>query len=797
MTWLCHSCMEPGVILERFRRYDHGWHRGVVRKREPFKLDPAAEAARKAGKPLPLNEDKSEAIVEVLYDDGSDERLNLLTEKFRVVEHTDLNEQLTAQSYHDDPHVYVNLIDVITPVPKTHRDIMQKLPTHYKELWLASEAKEFDTVVRKGTIKLVDLKHVPRDAIITPSKWVYKLKSDGTLKSRWCLLGNLMPKDEDINSCPTPRLSSVRMLLSVAAREDLEFHVWDIESAFLEAQPKGATYIRFPPGRDQKGKVGLLCRNLYGSLWGPLLFSNVLYNWLTSRGFTTNPHDPCIYVRREQGKHPTRVCAHVDDLGVCAPLGQVQNLKKQITQPGGFVIVDSGPLGKKPDLDINGKPVPGTGAERYLGIEVERDEEGFHLYNRHLIDTLVHRAEPYMKNTKSVDVPIEEKRLLNARKVTDPKERKACIHKGHRLEDLPYRSFLGASGYIMLATKPGLAYSYKEHARFGTNYGPEHWDSLLEMISWIKRTRNEELLISRHGDGRLTAYCDADWNGNSDHVSTTGWIIFCGSSPIQWCSQSQKSTAKSVCESEYLSLSHLSQELVYLQMLANSLYGHRESSPIYTNQGTDGEDRALKVWRKYEEMCDADGTPIHPATAYSDSANAIANARTAFGWLNEKLRHVKTAFHFVKQYVLPNDLGARLELRPCAPAPRNDYPNAKSSTEGAFSLEHVRGDDNPSDLMTKAYSSSKLGIGQRAKLFAKHNNFCRGLREMGQDVTFHNTRHKAKMRKATDRTSTPAPTSNKGRQKSETGAPHETSQHRHAAAAANVRVYSSDECDEA
>ena len=132
-----------------------------------------------------------------------------------------------------------------------------------------------------------------------------------------------MPQDEMDVTCPTPRLSTVRMMMAYAIKKNLDFDIYDINSAFLEASSHGTTYIRLPPGRDKPGKAALLCRNLYGSIFAPRLFSNLLYNWMTVNGFVANAHDPCLFTRWDKDG-PVHVIAHVDDVGCIAKTHQVR-----------------------------------------------------------------------------------------------------------------------------------------------------------------------------------------------------------------------------------------------------------------------------------------------------------------------------------------------------------------------------------------------------------------------------------------------------------------------------------------
>ena len=193
----------------------------------------------------------------------------------------------------------------------------------------------------------------------------------------------------------------------------------------------------------------------------------------------------------------------------------------------------------------------GVGAVRYLGIECQRTKREFILKNSTLIQNLIHmqKAKSYMHNTHKQHVPMTDCRLSDVDAVKEPKHRK---EKG--LDQKPFRSFLGACGYICMSTKPQCSYAFKELARFNTNFGLPHWEALLNLISYIQTTQDEGLIIPAAGGEDITAYSDADWNGSDKHLSTTGWIIFCGDAPISWCSQMQRATARSVCESEYISV---------------------------------------------------------------------------------------------------------------------------------------------------------------------------------------------------------------------------------------------------
>ena len=132
------------------------------------------------------------------------------------------------------------------------------------------------------------------------------------------------------------------------------------------------------------------------------------------------------------------------------------------------------------------------------------------------------------------------------------------------------------------------------------------------------------------------------------------------------------------------------------------------------NQGPENEESAYKVWRDYMKHAKMSDYEHVPAMVWSDSQNAISNVSQPFGWLMNKLRHIKTAFHFVKQYVIPNDSGVRLSLEPAGC--------------DSFNLKHVRGEDNCADILTKGFGDAKVKKVQKADTFQRHAHFCLGMR---------------------------------------------------------------------
>ena len=244
----------------------------------------------------------------------------------------------------------------------------------------------------------------------------------------------------------------------------------------------------------------------------------------------------------------------------------------------------------------------------------------------------------------------------------------------------------------MLASRNECSFGYQVLARFNDTYGQDHWSALLAMIAYLKKTRDTHfLVISKHGGMAFSAYCDSDWNGSACCKSSTGWIIFWGWVPISWVSRLQRVTARSTGEAEFIALSSLAQEAVFLQMFAKSMHVPPCAFEIFSNdksryqagsaQPAAAFDTAVKIW--------------------SDSKVALAQASKPDHWVVDKLRHIRTAFFFFKSYVR----SAQLQL--CS----------------------VSGNDNPADIFTKGFGApGKTAANQKSEVFQRHAAFCAGRR---------------------------------------------------------------------
>ena len=431
--------------------------------------------------------------------------------------------------------------------------------------WEAAMQKEFESITRLGTFELGEL---PPDRKAIGSRWVFRkkrgLNDEPIYKARIVAQGFTQIPGVDFfqTYAPVARIESIRLLMAIAASEDWEFHIVDVDSAFLNStipddQP---TYMKQPPGYVAKGKedlVWILLKALYGLKQSANLWYNRLKDILEKIGFKVLKSDPCIFIRRTSSGISI-ISAHVDDLGLfCHPKPEMDLLKSQIRQH--VSIKDQG----------EGKLI--------LGMEVGRNREKriMWLSHRHLIDKVVVRFR--MQDAKPVRTPMNNTtRLSKADCPTTPEEIA-------EMRKIPYQEAVGSLMHIAVNTRPDISYAVQQVAQFMSNPGMAHWKAVKRIIAYLKTTR--DLVLTLGGDpsqsvnSRLLAYCDADHANSRDHArSISGYGVFFGDGVFSWSAKKQTSTATSTGEAELYAGVHAGTEVTWVRQLLSELGLNQSSS---------------------------------------------------------------------------------------------------------------------------------------------------------------------------------------------------------------------------
>ena len=169
--------------------------------------------------------------------------------------------------------------------PKSH---LQARKSPEWELWEAAELKELKSLEDNKCFTPVKIPYGHR---AIPLMWVYKLKYDdastvttrkiAVYKARLVVLGNRATEgiDYDETFSPVIRAEVLRILLTLAASEDLESEQMDVRTAFLNADSDRAIYVLFPPGYPSTTpghNALLLAKSVYGLRQAPRLWFECL-----------------------------------------------------------------------------------------------------------------------------------------------------------------------------------------------------------------------------------------------------------------------------------------------------------------------------------------------------------------------------------------------------------------------------------------------------------------------------------------------------------------------------------------
>ena len=171
--------------------------------------------------------------------------------------------QMVAKSFGEDFIIYL-AEDTPTTIAEAYSSIDA-------DLWKEAVQSEMDSIMSNGTWEVVDR---PYGCKPVGCKWVFKkkMRPDGTVekyKARLVAKGYTQKEGEDYfdTYSPVARLTTIRVLISLAASHGLLIHQMDVKTAFLNGELVEEIYMDQPDGfvaKGQEGKVCKLLKSLYG-----------------------------------------------------------------------------------------------------------------------------------------------------------------------------------------------------------------------------------------------------------------------------------------------------------------------------------------------------------------------------------------------------------------------------------------------------------------------------------------------------------------------------------------------------
>ena len=171
----------------------------------------------------------------------------------------------------------------------------------------------------------------------------------------------------------------------------------------------------------------------------------------------------------------------------------------------------------------------------------------------------------------------------------------------------------------MKHSRPDICNAVRELSRVMDAGLKEHFKRLVQVIKYVEQTKERVLTFEpKLGENEmwhLDAYSDSDWAGDIDNrKSVTGWCIFVGGCLIGWGSRAQRSVTLSSTEAEYVAISEVCTEILFVAQLMKFV--------------------GMKL--------------VYPLIVNVDNIGAIFITENSVG---RRTRHIDARYHFVQEYV--------------------------------------------------------------------------------------------------------------------------------------------------
>ncbi|CAI7877803.1 unnamed protein product [Closterium sp. NIES-54] len=204
--------------------------------------------------------------------------------------------------------------------PQELREWQEAIEGPYSSQWQAAMDAEMASWKSTGTY--VDAVPPP-GANIVSGMWIFRVKrppgSPPVFKARYVACGFSQRQGVDYfhTFSPTPKMTTLWVLLHVAAHRDYELHSLDFSTAFLQGSLHEEIWLRRPPGFTGSFPPGTqwsLRRPVYGLRQAPREWHDTLRTTLVALGFAPSTADPSLFLRTDTSVPPFYILVYVDDL---------------------------------------------------------------------------------------------------------------------------------------------------------------------------------------------------------------------------------------------------------------------------------------------------------------------------------------------------------------------------------------------------------------------------------------------------------------------------------------------------
>ncbi|KAJ9543763.1 hypothetical protein OSB04_023470 [Centaurea solstitialis] len=418
--------------------------------------------------------------------------------------------------------------------PKTYREAVT---SSEGPQWKEAIKSEIDSILQNHTWELVDL---PPSCKPLGYRWIFKkkMKADGTIdkyKARLVIKGYRQKEGLDYfdTYSPVTRITSIRLVLAIAAIRNMQIHQMDVKTAFLNGELDEEIYMEQPEGFVAQGKENKVCKlvkSLYGLKQAPKQWHQKFDQAMLESGFKISECDKCVYMKDTTHGYVI-LCLYVDDMLIIGSDDKMIRSTKDM-------------LKSKFDMKDMGL------ADVILGIKITRTQNGLVLSQTHYVDKILEKFN--QGDTSIARTPIDTSQHLSK-------------NRGDSVAQVEYSRIIGSLMYLMSCTRPDLAYAVSRLSRYTSNPSVEHWKSITRLLRYLRYTREYGLHYGRY-PAVIEGYSDANWISDiKDSRSISGYVFTLAGAAISWKSSKQTVIARSTMEYEFIALDKSGEEAEWLR----------------------------------------------------------------------------------------------------------------------------------------------------------------------------------------------------------------------------------------
>ncbi|CAI7867069.1 unnamed protein product [Closterium sp. NIES-54] len=332
----------------------------------------------------------------------------------------------------------------------------------------------------------------PPGANIVSGMWIFRVKrppgSPPAFKARYVARGFSQRQGVDFfqTFSPTMKMTTLRVLLHVAAQRDYELHSLDFSTAFLQGSLHEEIWLRRPLGFTRSFPAGTqlsLRRPVYGLRQAPREWHDTLRTTLAALGFAPSTADPSLFLCTNATLPPFYVLVYVDDLVFAtADTEALAHVKSE--------------LQKRHTCTDLGEPTS------YLGLQItwDRAQRTITLTQSHMVQQVLQRFGFTYSSPQSTPLP-------TGHSLSAPPSDESVKPSG------PYPELVGCLIYLMTCTQHDLAYPLSLLARYVApgRHRKVHWDAAKRVLRYLCSISGMGLVLGGRARVVLTGHADASW----------------------------------------------------------------------------------------------------------------------------------------------------------------------------------------------------------------------------------------------------------------------------------------------